>query len=92
MNSLLLPQRLGRAITVFGYVFLASAFALEPFGYCYTIDPDTHGLTIDAVEHRSFQKQRRNYMKSSSLSLPAAPTERTFSGPTSIAAKELLEE
>jgi hypothetical protein len=86
MNSLLFPQRLGQAITVFGYLFIASAFALEPFGYCYTIDQETHRLTIDTLEHKSFEKESRKYMKSST-STSTPPSAIAIS---SIAGKELL--
>jgi hypothetical protein len=59
MNRLTMPSRIGNAITSMGWAFVISGSLLGAFGYCYTIDEQTHLIKIDTLEHRMFQVELR---------------------------------
>merc|ERR1712194_629724 len=55
-NSILLPQRISRAITTFGWLFVISGFVLNQTGYAWVRDP-AGGVRIGTLNERNFQKE-----------------------------------
>lgn len=66
MARLMLPNRIGEAITSAGWAFVALGFLLQANGYCYMVNPKTHLITIDTLENRSFQQEMRKSMREAS--------------------------
>ena len=55
-NSILLPQRISRAVTTFGWLFVISGFVLNQTGYAWVRDP-AGGLRIGTLDERNFQRE-----------------------------------
>jgi hypothetical protein len=68
MDRLLLPQRIGEAVTSVAWLFVIGGFLLNVFGYDYTVN-ENHMLTIDTVENSQFQNAMRGSMKEAAKQL-----------------------
>jgi hypothetical protein len=62
MDRLLLPQRIGEAVTSMAWLFVIGGFLLNVFGYDYVVN-ENHMLTIDTLENSQFQNAMRGSMK-----------------------------
>mmetsp|Transcript_8578 Transcript_8578/g.14266 ORF Transcript_8578/g.14266 Transcript_8578/m.14266 type:complete len:167 (-) Transcript_8578:206-706(-) len=69
MNRLLLPNRIGEAVTSMAWFFVGSAVLLQGFGYGYVIN-DNHMISIDTLENREFQVTMRKSMREAKTETP----------------------
>ena len=62
LDSLLVPSRIGKAITNVGWLFVISGFVLNLLGYGYVVQPN-HLIKIDTLENRQFQMEMRRSVR-----------------------------
>lgn len=62
LERLLLPDRIGQAVTKVAWLFVLSGFVLNIFGYGYVVQAN-HLIKIDTLENRQFQMEVRKSIR-----------------------------
>ena len=59
-DRMLLPDRINKVMTATAWLFVIAGIVLQQIGYGFVVDPDTHMITIDTLEHRAFLLELTN--------------------------------